>query len=295
MDVGLPINPRGLEAQMQGGIMDGIAQALTSSLHLRNGHFLEGSWDNYWYTRQWNVPPDIKVIVMPPTTTTPGGAGEFGVAATQGRGRVRVRPRHRRDADELPDQPQQAARVRAAADHAVHPAEPDRRAREDLLRSFPCPRTTFTINGEQVSVDCPGDVRMLWVVRDILGITGPKYGCGLDVCKACTSHINGKAFNPCSMRVKDVKPSDEITTIEGLPATVGRDLHPMQEAWLELDVPQCGYCQPGQIMAAVATVKKARAEGHEVTEADLDEIRNICRCGTYHRIREAIDAGAANM
>jgi isoquinoline 1-oxidoreductase subunit alpha len=95
--------------------------------------------------------------------------------------------------------------------------------------------------------------------------------------------------------VKDIKPTDEITTIEGLPATVGADLHPMQEAWLDLDVPQCGYCQPGQIMAAVATVRKAREEGHEVTDADLDEIRNICRCGTYHRIRAAIEAGAARM
>jgi isoquinoline 1-oxidoreductase subunit alpha len=157
--------------------------------------------------------------------------------------------------------------------------------------------TTYqlNINGEQRSVDCPGDVRLLWVLRDILGITGPKYGCGLDVCKACTCHINGKAFNPCSVQVKDIKASDEITTIEGLPATVGAELHPMQEAWLELDVPQCGYCQPGQIMAAVATVRKAREEGHEITDADLDEIRNICRCGTYHRIRAAIEAGAARM
>jgi isoquinoline 1-oxidoreductase subunit alpha len=157
--------------------------------------------------------------------------------------------------------------------------------------------TTYqlNINGEQRSVDCPGDVRLLWVLRDILGITGPKYGCGLDVCKACTCHINGKAFNPCSVQVKDIKASDEITTIEGLPATVGADLHPMQEAWLELDVPQCGYCQPGQIMAAVATVRKAREEGHEITDADLDEIRNVCRCGTYSRIREAIKAGADRM
>jgi isoquinoline 1-oxidoreductase beta subunit len=82
VDVGLAINPRGLEAQMQGGIMDGIALALTSSLHLRDGHFLEGSWDNYFYTRQWNVPPEVEVIVMPDTTGEPGGAGEFGVAST---------------------------------------------------------------------------------------------------------------------------------------------------------------------------------------------------------------------
>jgi isoquinoline 1-oxidoreductase subunit beta len=82
VDVGLAVNPRGLEAQMQGGIMDGIALALTSSLHLRDGYFLEGSWDNYFYTRQWNVPPDVEVIVMPDTTGEPGGAGEFGVAST---------------------------------------------------------------------------------------------------------------------------------------------------------------------------------------------------------------------
>jgi isoquinoline 1-oxidoreductase subunit alpha len=157
------------------------------------------------------------------------------------------------------------------------------------------PVHTFTLNGKQVSVDAPDDVRLLWVLRDLLGVTGPKYGCGLDVCKACTCHLNGKAFNPCSVPVGQIKPTDEITTIEGLPATVGKDLHPMQEAWLATDVPQCGYCQPGQIMAAVATVKQARAEGREITEADLDEIRNVCRCGTYHRIREAIQAGAQNM
>jgi isoquinoline 1-oxidoreductase alpha subunit len=154
------------------------------------------------------------------------------------------------------------------------------------------PTQTFIVNGEKISVDVEDDVRLLWVLRDILGLTGPKYGCGLDVCKACTSHINGKAFNPCAVQVKDIGPTDEITTIEGLPATVGRDLHPMQEAWLQVDVAQCGYCQPGQIMAAVA---KVREKGGALTQADFDEIRNICRCGTYHRIREAINAGAAEM
>jgi isoquinoline 1-oxidoreductase alpha subunit len=157
------------------------------------------------------------------------------------------------------------------------------------------PTQTFILNGAKVSVDVEDDVRLLWVIRDLLGFTGAKYGCGLDVCKACTSHINGKAFNPCSVQVKDIKATDEITTIEGLPATVEGgpgDLHPMQEAWLEYDVAQCGYCQPGQIMAAVA---KVRQKGGALTDADFDEIRNICRCGTYHRIREAINAGAANM
>ncbi|MBB4683253.1 (2Fe-2S)-binding protein [Amycolatopsis jiangsuensis] len=157
------------------------------------------------------------------------------------------------------------------------------------------PQHTFMLNGTRVTVEAEDEERLLWVLRDRLGVTGPKYGCGLDVCKACTSHINGKAFNPCSVPVSKIEADDEVTTIEGLPATVGKDLHPMQEAWLDLDVAQCGYCQPGQIMAAVAKVRQARAAGHDVTDADLDEIRNICRCGTYARIREAIVVGAKNM
>jgi isoquinoline 1-oxidoreductase alpha subunit len=157
------------------------------------------------------------------------------------------------------------------------------------------PQHTFKLNGEQVTVEAEDTERLLWVLRDRLGVKGPKYGCGLDVCKACTSHINGKAFNPCSVPISKIAPSDEVTTIEGLPATVGKDLHPMQEAWLQQDVAQCGYCQPGQIMAAVAKVRQARASGRELTDDDLDEIRNICRCGTYARIREAIVDGAKNM
>ncbi|MFE0101564.1 (2Fe-2S)-binding protein [Streptomyces sp. NPDC059009] len=157
------------------------------------------------------------------------------------------------------------------------------------------PKHTFRLNGEQVTVDVEGDVRLLWVLRDILGVTGPKYGCGINVCKACTSHLNGKAVNPCAIPVEDLKADDEVTTIEGLPATVGAELHPMQRAWLDQDVAQCGYCQPGQIMAAVALVRRAAEEGRTITDADLDGIRNICRCGTYVRIREAIKAGAEMM
>lgn len=154
---------------------------------------------------------------------------------------------------------------------------------------------TFKLNGEKVTVEVEDDVRLLWVLRDVLKVTGPKYGCGINVCKACTSHINGKAFNPCSVQIKDIQADDEITTIEGLPGEVGKDLHPMQEAWLEEDVAQCGYCQPGQIMAAVALVNKVKAEGRAINDDDLDTIRNVCRCGTYVRIRKAIRAGAAKM
>lgn len=157
------------------------------------------------------------------------------------------------------------------------------------------PQHTFILNGKRVTVDCDNDVRLLWVLRDLLGVTGPKYGCGLRVCRACTSHINGRAFNPCAVPVSQIKPTDQITTIEGLAATVKSDLHPMQQAWLDYDVAQCGYCQPGQIMTAVALVKELQAKGKPITDAELDGIRNICRCGTYARIREAIRAGAAGM
>lgn len=157
------------------------------------------------------------------------------------------------------------------------------------------PEHTFRVNGEQVTVTIAGEVRLLWVLRDILGITGPKYGCGISVCKACTSHLNGRAVTPCTIPVRELGPADEVVTIEGLAATAGRNLHPMQRAWLDHDVAQCGYCQPGQIMAAVALVRKAAAEGREITDADLDGLRNICRCGTYSRIRDAIRAAAAEM
>jgi isoquinoline 1-oxidoreductase alpha subunit len=154
------------------------------------------------------------------------------------------------------------------------------------------PKHKFVLNGKRVSVDCPNDVHLLWVLRDLLGVTGPKYGCGLGVCQACTSHINGKAFNPCCVPISDIKPHDHIVTIEGLAHSVGKDLHPMQQAWLDMDVAQCGYCQPGQIMTAVA---KVRESGGDISDKDLDEIRNVCRCGTYPRIRQAIKSAAAKM
>ena len=160
------------------------------------------------------------------------------------------------------------------------------------------PRQTFILNGAPVTVNVADDVRVLWVLRDLLGVTGPKYGCGINVCKACTSHVNGRAFNPCSVRVGDLAADDEVTTIEGLPEQAGLggdDLHPMQQAWIDRDVAQCGYCQPGQIMAAVDLVNRVKAENRAITDTDLDSIRNICRCGTYTRIREAIVQGARRM
>ncbi|MBK5305613.1 MAG: (2Fe-2S)-binding protein [Frankiaceae bacterium] len=150
------------------------------------------------------------------------------------------------------------------------------------------PKYSFTLNGKTVQVDAPGDLSVLWALRDKLGVTGPKYGCGINVCKACTSHLNGKAFNPCVTDLRDVAGKD-VTTIEGL--AKGDQLHPVQEAWLEQDVAQCGFCQPGQIMAAVALLKRTS----NPTDEDIDAIENVCRCGSYFRIREAIKAAAAKM
>ncbi|MEV1082419.1 (2Fe-2S)-binding protein [Streptomyces sp. NBC_00445] len=150
------------------------------------------------------------------------------------------------------------------------------------------PQHTFTVNGTSVTVDAPADLPLLWVLRDLLGIRGPKYGCGIDVCKACTSHLDGEAVNPCVVPVSEAA-GRQVTTIEGL--ADGERLHPVQEAWLEQDVPQCGYCQPGQIMAAVALLKRTS----NPTDADIDAIDNVCRCGTYFRVREAIKLAAAKM
>lgn len=153
------------------------------------------------------------------------------------------------------------------------------------------PNYTLNVNGQSVAVDAPADMALLWVLRDKLGITGPKYGCGVNVCKACTCLVNGKAVTTCATRVADVA-GKQITTIEGLASGPGgTTLHPVQQAWLDRDVAQCGFCQPGQIMAAVDLLKRTK----NPTDADIDAIENICRCGTYGRIREAIRAAAAMM
>ncbi|MFF2044179.1 (2Fe-2S)-binding protein [Kitasatospora sp. NPDC058170] len=148
------------------------------------------------------------------------------------------------------------------------------------------PSHTFVLNGQPVTVEAPDDMPLLWVLRDKLGVTGPKYGCGVGVCRACTSHLDGEEFQPCTLAVKDCA-GRRVTTIEGL--ADGETLHPVQEAWLECDVAQCGFCQPGQIMTAVALLRRTPAP----TDADIDQIQNICRCGTYPRIREAIKKAAA--
>lgn len=159
------------------------------------------------------------------------------------------------------------------------------------------PDYTFTINGEQRTVeDVPEWLPMLWVLRDLLGITGPKYGCGVGACRACTSHIavRGRSgafeeFQPCVTPASACE-GRSIRTIEGL-AQDG-ELHPVQQAWLELDVAQCGFCQPGQIMTATAKIAE---RGDDISDDDIDEIENICRCGTYGRIRQAIKAAAGQQ
>ncbi len=153
------------------------------------------------------------------------------------------------------------------------------------------PTYNLTVNNQAVSVDAPADMALLWVLRDKLGITGPKYGCGLNVCKACTCLVNGQAVSTCAIKVSQVA-NKKITTIEGLAGGPdGTVLHPVQRAWLERDVPQCGFCQPGQIMAAVDLLSRTK----NPTDAEIDAIENMCRCGTYGRIREAIKAAGAMM
>ena len=145
------------------------------------------------------------------------------------------------------------------------------------------------VNGTVREVDAPGDMPLLWVLRDALGFTGVKFGCGIAECGACTVHVNGRAVRSCVMPVSAVG-NRKVTTIEGLSADGS---HPVQQAWAAVDVVQCGYCQSGQIMAAAALL----AENPDPTDADIDAALsgNICRCGTYQRIRAAVHAAAARM
>ncbi len=145
------------------------------------------------------------------------------------------------------------------------------------------------VNGVEREVDLPGDTPLLWVLRDELQLCGTKFGCGMALCGACTVHLDGQPLRSCVTPVSEVV-GRTITTIEGL----GQDgLHPVQQAWIEHDVPQCGYCQSGQIMSAVALLRACP----QPTDADIDAVMsaNLCRCGTYPRIRAAIKAAAERM
>ena len=145
----------------------------------------------------------------------------------------------------------------------------------------------LNINGKTRDVQVESDTPLLWVIREQVGLTGTKYGCGVAQCGACSVHINGEVVRSCSYPVSAVKPTDRIVTIEGLSANRS---HPVQNAWLALDVPQCGYCQSGQIMAAAALLRKTpNPTDKEINEA----MTNICRCGTYQRVRAAVHMAAA--
>ena len=148
------------------------------------------------------------------------------------------------------------------------------------------PAIEFVLNGKRQTVDVLPQMPLLWVLRDTLGLTGTKFGCGMALCGACTVHINGQPTRSCTTPVSTVA-GKSVTTIEGLSADSS---HPIQRAWVEMDVPQCGYCQSGQIMSAVALLSKKP----KPTDADIDDAMsgNICRCGTYQRIRKAIHRAA---
>jgi isoquinoline 1-oxidoreductase alpha subunit len=147
---------------------------------------------------------------------------------------------------------------------------------------------TFMLNGKAQTVDVSPDMPLLWVLRDTLNMTGTKFGCGMALCGACTVHINGEATRSCITPISSVS-GKKVVTIEGLSADGS---HPVQVAWIEEDVPQCGYCQSGQIMSAVALLAKKP----KPTDADIDDFMsgNICRCGTYQRIRKAIHRAASS-
>ncbi|MCA9679064.1 MAG: (2Fe-2S)-binding protein [Kofleriaceae bacterium] len=146
---------------------------------------------------------------------------------------------------------------------------------------------SIKVNGTSHSVDAPDDMPLLWVLRDLLGLTGTKYGCGIAQCRSCTVHLDGEAVQACQVRIADVG-TRAVTTIEGL-ASAGT-LHALQQAWIAEDVAQCGWCQPGQIMSAASLLAKTP----HPTDAQIDEAMsgNICRCGTYNRIRRAVRRAA---
>ncbi len=147
------------------------------------------------------------------------------------------------------------------------------------------PTFTLTVNGRSRTVDVPADMPLLWVLRDTLGLTGTKYGCGIALCGACTVHLDGQAIRTCTTPVAAVG-ARPITTIEGLSADGS---HPVQRAWIAEEVPQCGFCQAGQVMAAAALL----ATTPDPSDADIDRaMTNICRCGTYQRLRRAIHRAA---
>src|SRR5216117_845751 len=144
----------------------------------------------------------------------------------------------------------------------------------------------LNVNGKLRDVQVEPDTPLLWAIREQVGLTGTKYGCGVAQCGACSVHVNGELVRSCVVPVGGVKPTDKIVTIEGLSSTSS---HPVQKAWAALDVPQCGYCQSGQIMAAAALLRKKP----KPTDADIDDaMTNICRCGTYQRIRAAVHMAA---
>jgi aerobic-type carbon monoxide dehydrogenase small subunit (CoxS/CutS family) len=145
---------------------------------------------------------------------------------------------------------------------------------------------TITVNGKRTTVDVPADMPLLWVIREVLNLPGTKFGCGMSLCGACTVHVNGAATRSCVTTIAEVN-GKQITTIEGL---AGNTLHPLQKAWMEVDVAQCGYCQAGQLMSAAALLKQHPNPTDAQIDAAMDG--NICRCGTYLRIREAIHKAA---
>lgn len=260
VDVGRTVNPTGLEAQMRGVTIDAIAAVFRAGLHLEGGRIREGE-DVY---RHWawmgDSPFEIDVHILAPTQTCPAAP---------------VSSASRRPAPPLPT-PGPGRRGASPA------ASLSKSTEAEAMPAF-----TFFLNGAPVSVDADGGEPLLWVLRERLGLTGSKYGCGSGLCGICTAHVDGRPRRLCITPVRAVA-GHRVTTIEGLAG--GGVLHPVQQAWIDEDVAQCGYCQAGQIMAAVALL----ARNPNPSDADIDAAMGVmCRCGTYYAIRRAIKRAAA--
>ena len=272
VDVGRAINPKGLESQLQGVVGDAITAMLRAGNRLDDGRIREGSYGDFLWARMKHAPIEVDVHIMPPNDE-PGGAGELGFPTAA----AAIVNAYSRATGERPN----TFPIRRPAPDPLPAVLPS-------TNGQPVSTVPVTVNGTTTDVAAQEGAPALYLMRDVLGVTGPKYGCGVGVCGACTSHKDGEAFRPCVTSVGDCAGSN-ITTIEGL-AMDGR-LHPVQQAWIDEDVAQCGFCQPGQIMTAVALI----ADNSDPSDADIDAAMsdNVCRCGTYPRIRKAIRRAAA--
>ena len=280
---------------MLGGLMDGMCQVLTCSNHLVDGHFLEASWDNSAYTRQWNThrvrgAPGLGLRRRAVARRGGGGSSAAAIACAYGRATAR-------DAQGVPDQ------LQVPVSFEPKPYVPPIPRRRPTV-STTCPEVYMSPQIQQLPPQRRQRDRRRREGRPPPvgaprhpGVTGPKYGCGINVCKACTSHINGKAFNPCSVPIEDVKEKDRRGDHHRGPRRhrPGRPAPDAGGLAAAATSPSAGTASPARSWRRSIWSTGCAREKRAITDNDLDRIRNVCRCGTYVRIREAIEQGARKM